>query len=111
MNVITGILDARGILQVRAMPPSANQQSVLALLENLNGLDHLKELFWNELNYERINEPISRRGWGETAAKARRREGQMALRILRENGPSLPDYRAPSSSHRAADDLDDGQPD
>jgi helicase-like protein len=39
------------------------------LLENLNGLDQLKELFWNELNYERINEPISRRGWNETAAK------------------------------------------
>ena len=52
------------------MPRPANQQSVLNLLENLNGLEPLKELFWNELNYERINEPVSRRGWNETAAKA-----------------------------------------
>jgi type I restriction-modification system DNA methylase subunit len=49
-------------------PP--NQQSVLKILENLNGLDPLKELFWNELNYERVNEPISRRDWNETAAKS-----------------------------------------
>jgi type I restriction-modification system DNA methylase subunit len=47
-----------------------NQQSVLDILENLNGLDPLKELFWNELNYERVNEPISRRDWIETAAKS-----------------------------------------
>jgi hypothetical protein len=52
------------------MPRPANQQSVLNLLENLNGLEPLKELFWNELNYDRINEPISRRSWNETASKA-----------------------------------------
>jgi hypothetical protein len=46
------------------------QAAVLNILSNLKGLDPLKELFWNELNYERINEPISRRGWNETASKA-----------------------------------------
>jgi hypothetical protein len=57
-------------IDVRQMAGRANQQSVLNILENLNGLEPLKELFWNELNYERINEPISRRGWNETAFKA-----------------------------------------
>jgi hypothetical protein len=52
------------------MPRPANQQSVLNLLENLNGLEPLKKLFWDELNYERINESISRKGWNEPAAKA-----------------------------------------
>jgi hypothetical protein len=52
------------------MARPANQQAVLNILENLKGLDALKELFWNELNYERINEPISRRGWNEAASKA-----------------------------------------
>jgi hypothetical protein len=52
------------------MPRPANQQSVLNILENLNGLDRLKKLFWDELNYERINEPFPRKGWSETAARA-----------------------------------------
>src|SRR5207249_2471582 len=52
------------------MPRLANQQSVLDLLENLNGLDPLKELFWNQLNYDRVNQSVSRRGWNETASKA-----------------------------------------
>src|SRR6266705_5943618 len=52
------------------MAKLANQQSVLDLLENLNGLDPLKELFWNQLNYERVNQSISRRGWNETTSKA-----------------------------------------
>src|SRR5438046_3037567 len=52
------------------MPRPANQQSVLDLLENLNGLDPLKELFWNQLNYDRVNQSISRKGWNETASKA-----------------------------------------
>ena len=46
------------------------QAAVLDILSNLKGLDPLKELFWNELNYERVNEPISRRDWNETAAKS-----------------------------------------
>jgi adenine-specific DNA-methyltransferase len=52
------------------MPRPGNQQSVLNILENLKGLDPLKELFWTELHYDRINEAVSRRGWNEQAAKA-----------------------------------------
>src|SRR5207244_7987957 len=52
------------------MPRPPNQQSVLELLENLNGLDPLKELFWNQLNYERVYQSTSRKGWNETASKA-----------------------------------------
>jgi hypothetical protein len=52
------------------MAKLANQQSVLKLLENLNGLDPLKELFWNQLNYDRVNQSVSRKGWNETASKA-----------------------------------------
>lgn len=44
------------------------QQSVLNLLKNLRGLDPLKQLFWSELNYERVNQPLSRRGWTDTTA-------------------------------------------
>jgi hypothetical protein len=33
------------------------KQTVLKLLEQLRGLDALKELFWTELNYERENKP------------------------------------------------------
>ena len=46
------------------------QAAVLNILSHLRGLDPLKELFWHQLNYERINEPILRRGWSETAATA-----------------------------------------
>ena len=46
------------------------QQSVLDLLRDFKGLEPLKQLFWSELNYERINQPLSRRGWTDTAANA-----------------------------------------
>jgi methylase of polypeptide subunit release factors len=46
------------------------QQSVLDLLKNLRGLEPLKKLFWSELNYERVNQPLSRRGWTDMAASA-----------------------------------------
>ncbi len=46
------------------------QQNVLNLLSNLRGLEPLKQLFWSELNYQRVNEPLSRRGWPEPAMKA-----------------------------------------
>jgi len=42
----------------------------MEILASLDGLDPLKELFWSELNYERVNEPISRRGWGRAAREA-----------------------------------------
>jgi type I restriction-modification system DNA methylase subunit len=44
------------------------QQSVLDLLKNFRGLEPLKQLFWSELNYQRINQPLSRRGWSDTTA-------------------------------------------
>ena len=46
------------------------QQNVLDLLKGLRGLEPLKKLFWSELNYQRINQPLSRRGWTESANKA-----------------------------------------
>ena len=52
------------------MPQRERQQTVLELLRDLRGLDPLKELFWSDLNYERVNQPFSRRDWTETAAKA-----------------------------------------
>jgi hypothetical protein len=52
------------------MPQRERQQTVLDLLGNLRGLDRLKELFWTELNYERVNQQLSRREWSDTAAKA-----------------------------------------
>jgi hypothetical protein len=50
------------------MAISERQQRVLDLLKQLNGLEPLKELFWTELNYDRLNEPLSRRGWTEGTA-------------------------------------------
>jgi hypothetical protein len=46
------------------------EQSVLELLQDLRGLEPLKKLFWSELNYDRVNQPLSRRGWNQTAASA-----------------------------------------
>ncbi len=46
------------------------RKSVWELLSNMNGLDPLKQLFWTELNYERINTPLSRHDWPERANKA-----------------------------------------
>ena len=45
------------------------QQNVLDLLKGLRGIDPLKQLFWSELNYQRVNQPLSRRGWSESASK------------------------------------------
>lgn len=53
---------------------SARQADILTLLKKLRqgnrDLAPLKELFWRQLNYRRINSPISRRTWPDTAAKA-----------------------------------------
>src|SRR5438045_3942886 len=46
------------------------QQNVLDLLKELRGLEPLKQLFWSELNYQRVNQPLSRRGWTESASKS-----------------------------------------
>ena len=49
------------------------QQNVLDLLEGLREIEplkRLKQLFWTELNYQRVNQPLSRQGWIELASKA-----------------------------------------
>ena len=40
------------------------------MLKGLKGLEPLKQLFWSELNYQRVNQPLSRRGWTESAHDA-----------------------------------------
>lgn len=52
------------------MAIGGRQETVLNLLKQLRTLEPLKQLFWSELNYRRINQALSRRGWTETAAKA-----------------------------------------
>ncbi len=52
------------------MAKPERQQQVLELLKELRGIEPLKELFWRELNYQRVNQPLSRRGWTESAAQA-----------------------------------------
>ena len=46
------------------------QQTVLNILRNLRDLGGLKKLFWEELNYQRENKPLSMRGWPDSARKA-----------------------------------------
>ncbi len=41
------------------MPTPENIERILNLLQNLRGLEPLRELFWRELNYTRIDEPIA----------------------------------------------------
>lgn len=53
-----------------SLPEVERQQSVLNLLQNLRGTEPLKKLFWTELNYDRVNSPLSRKGWGEQASSA-----------------------------------------
>lgn len=52
------------------MPVRERKQTVMKILEQLQGLDALKELFWTELNYERENQPLSMRGWPDSARSA-----------------------------------------
>jgi hypothetical protein len=52
------------------MPRPERQQNVLDLLKGLRGIEPLKQLFWSELNYQRVNEPLSRRGWTDSASQA-----------------------------------------
>jgi len=45
------------------------KKTIFEILNNFKGIEPLKELFWTELNYDRVNESLSRRGWPETATK------------------------------------------
>jgi hypothetical protein len=52
--------------------PLDRERSVQALLAQLKGVDPLKELFWHQFNYDRANQPLSRRTWLSTAAGTQR---------------------------------------
>lgn len=56
------------------MGRSERQADILNLLKRLGqgnrDLSPLKELFWTELNYHRVNQPIPLRNWPDTAAAA-----------------------------------------
>ena len=57
-------------LETRQMAEVEGRQSIFQILQNFEGIEPLKELFWSELNYEHVNEPLSRHGWTDTAATA-----------------------------------------
>jgi hypothetical protein len=42
------------------------QQAVLGILSDLKGLEPLNQLLWSELSYQRVNQPLFRRGWTES---------------------------------------------
>jgi hypothetical protein len=44
------------------------QQRVHTLLGQFKGPDPIKRLFWTELGYQRVNDPLSRRNWPESTA-------------------------------------------
>jgi hypothetical protein len=46
------------------------QQAVLGILQDFRGPEPLKQLFWSELNYSRVNTPLSRGKWNATAAES-----------------------------------------
>ncbi|GAI18742.1 unnamed protein product, partial [marine sediment metagenome] len=43
---------------------------VYSTLQSLRGLEPLKMLFWQQLNYDRVNQPLSRDGWPKAANQA-----------------------------------------
>ena len=47
-----------------------HQANILNILQNLRGIEPLRELFWTELNYDRQNEGISYQNWTDTAKNA-----------------------------------------
>ncbi len=48
----------------------ARQERVREILEDFQGIEPLKRLFWTKLNYDQRNIPLSMRGWPEGAAQA-----------------------------------------
>jgi hypothetical protein len=40
------------------MAKPERQQQVQDLLQGLRGIEPLKKLFWEELNYDRVNQPL-----------------------------------------------------
>ena len=68
------------------------QQTVLTILRNLRDLGGLKKLFWEELNYECENQPLSTR---ETCAHRRRH----LVGRVHNSGPPIPAEDLPISSN------------
>ena len=51
------------------MPQDASQQGTIRnILQNFNGIDSLKELFWAELNYDAQNDPLPHDGGNDLAS-------------------------------------------
>lgn len=50
------------------MSSSSLEKSVKKSLLNLNREQTLKELFWSKLNYDRVNQELSRRNWSDRVA-------------------------------------------
>jgi len=46
------------------------QSAVFSTLKSLQGLEPLKRLFWQHLNYDRVNQPLPRRDWADSARQA-----------------------------------------
>ena len=47
-----------------------HQANLLNILQDFQGIEPLRELFWTELNYDRQNDGIPRGDWGDTAKNA-----------------------------------------
>jgi len=52
------------------MASRQKEEDIRGILAGLDSLDGLKRLFWQELNYERENKPLSTRLWPEPARQA-----------------------------------------
>ena len=50
------------------MSSSSLEKSVKKSLLNLNREKSLKDLFWSQLNYDRVNKELSRRNWSDRIA-------------------------------------------
>ena len=50
------------------MSSSSLEKSVKKSLLNLNREKGLKDLFWTQLNYDRVNQELSRRNWSDRLA-------------------------------------------
>ena len=63
-------LKSTGAARRRLMSQVERQQSVKRILQDLRDLEGLKRLFWEELNYDRENRPLSMRGWPDSTREA-----------------------------------------
>ena len=76
------------------MAQAERQQAVLDILQDLRNLDGLKKLFWAELNYQRVNQPLSRAAGRKRRASSRGRPRSVRGR---RRGKCLPRHLLPGS--------------